>query len=83
MSKICAREFTEHEYARARYLGGRGELTVSNGDKATGEATYDASRMWFRAVDNNGREYETDEMPVEVLPITIIIANGERYIVGK
>lgn len=81
MKRIREREFTEHEYNRTRYLAERGELTFENGDKATGEAMYEDGRMWFLAIDKNGQEYETDEIPAERLPITIVVVEECRYIV--
>jgi hypothetical protein len=43
--------------------GERGDLSFSNGDLFNGTITEEEGKVWFQAVDGDGRLYETEEMP--------------------
>ena len=51
--------------------------TFENGDKCTGAWRYEDGERWFIAVDKDGNEYETREMPCERIDIT----NAEHWTV--
>jgi len=73
------------EYILERFwrLGQRGLLSFTNGDVATGNCYEEDGKHWFGAIDKDGREYGTDEMPAERLPITIVVhSDGRRWIEG-
>lgn len=57
------------------------ECKTNNGDKYTGDFDVEGNEVWFSVIDSNGNEYQTKEIPVYRLPITIVVhSNGEREI---
>ena len=46
--------------------------TFKNGDKWQGYSYQEGGAWWFRATDQNGNEYDTQEVPTEKLDITIV-----------
>jgi hypothetical protein len=72
------------DWTRFHALGAEGRLTFSNGDKATGEGYEEEGRVWYRAIAKDGKEYETEEMPAERLPIVIVQhSDGRQWIEAK
>ena len=64
---------------RFKRLGEQGELSFANGDHATGDFHEEEGRVWFRAIDGEGRGYETEEMPAVRLALTLLrYAEGTR-----
>jgi len=65
-------------------IGQQSRLSFSNGDISTGDSYEEDGKHWFVGIDRDGREYVSDEMPAERLPITIVVhSDGARYITAS